>query len=83
MTILDASLSFRYSHKPLVLSLLHSLEPDNNETSKKLNIRSYHMGETIFFKIDNIKSPAQLLATIDDLLICLQAGEKSLGSIHK
>jgi hypothetical protein len=82
MTILDATVSFRYSFKPLASSLRHSLEPDN-KSLENLNIRSHQSNGTIFFKIDNIKSPAQLLSTIDDLLICLQAGEKSLKLINK
>lgn len=63
-------------------SLVRATVPDNISTPRYLRIKSLVRGRLVTFNIETSRLDT-LVATIDDLLSCIQAAEKSMVAVKK
>lgn len=63
-------------------SLVSATAPDNTSTPKHLHVESHVRGNLVTFKVETPRLDT-LVATIDDLLSCIQAAENSMAAIKK
>ncbi|WP_455364473.1 KEOPS complex subunit Pcc1 [[Eubacterium] cellulosolvens] len=77
----EAKLVIHLGNQRLATSILKSLEADNKQEPTKTRIKGYHKGGDLCITISTSENPATLLATLDDLLVCIQAAEKSLRTL--
>lgn len=77
----SAKLILRIGDPKLADSLLKALEPDNKDAPPGVMIKGMRRGGNLLFKVSSRGPPARLLATLDDLFICVQTAEKSLKAL--
>jgi hypothetical protein len=79
---LKAIISFEAEQVKKAQSLVRATVADNNSTPKYLRIRSSASGRMAKFSIRTSRLDT-LVATVDDLLSCIQAAEKSIEAVQK
>jgi len=63
-------------------SLVRATIPDNVNTPRYLHVKSLIRGRLVKFSVETPRLDT-LVATIDDLLSCIQAAEKSMAVVRK
>lgn len=79
---MKAIIRFEAEHAKKAKSLVHATIADNNLTPRYLRIESSVRGKVAVFSIETSRLDT-LVATIDDLLSCVQAAEKSIESVNR
>ena len=79
---MKATVTTRYPDASVARSIGAALKADNRVAPKPLRIRSQVKGERVVSTISGAQDIASLLATVDDLLVCLIAVD-GLASIAK
>jgi tRNA threonylcarbamoyladenosine modification (KEOPS) complex Pcc1 subunit len=64
-------------------AIAKAVSPDNLSAPPGLRIRSFVEGSKVVTEIKCEKTFGTLLATVDDLLSCIQAAEKALRSVKE
>ncbi|WP_455367454.1 KEOPS complex subunit Pcc1 [[Eubacterium] cellulosolvens] len=81
MSTHDVKLVIHLGNQRLAASILKSLEADNKQEAPETRIKGYHRGGDLCITISTSENPTTLLATLDDLLVCIQAAEKTLRTL--
>lgn len=61
--------------------ILEAISPDNYDAPKDVKVEAKVEDSTLKLKISCSKGFGSLLATVDDLLSCIQAAVKSIGEV--
>ncbi|MEM2300126.1 MAG: KEOPS complex subunit Pcc1 [Candidatus Hadarchaeales archaeon] len=76
---MKAELEIEYEDEKTARALAEALTPDNLEAPNEMKIITKSEGCVIFTEINFSGRIRTLIATIDDLLSCLQAAEEAIG----
>lgn len=68
-----------YKDKETALAIQKSVTPDNMELPDGIHIFIAVIDNTLEIEVLSERSISSLVSTLDDLLSCIQAGEKALG----
>jgi hypothetical protein len=77
---MKAIIGFEAEETKKARSLVRATVPDNISTPRYLRIKSLVHGRLVTFNIETSRLDT-LVATIDDLLSCIQAAEKSMVAL--
>ena len=80
---MEAFLRFNYQDEKKAEAVSKAIKPDNLKTPKFLKIDTYQRGCEVIIKIINSRRIETLMATIDDLLLCVNAIEECFDVIEK
>jgi hypothetical protein len=72
-------IKIEYKDKETALAIQKSVTPDNLELPDGIHIFLAVLGSTLEIEVMSERSIGSLVSTLDDLLSCIQAGEKALG----
>lgn len=78
---MKAIIRFEAEQAKKARSLVRATIADNNLTPKYLRIKSSASGRVAMFSIETSRLDT-LVATVDDLLSCIQAAEKSVEAVQ-
>lgn len=71
-----------YKDPETAASIREATGPDNQGTSPGVTIHTTTEGATLHITVTATTGMASLIATVDDLLSCIQAAEKALQEIE-
>jgi tRNA threonylcarbamoyladenosine modification (KEOPS) complex Pcc1 subunit len=77
-----ASLSFNYGKHETANTILKAIEPDNVKSPPGISIDTEIEGSTLLVRVSCERGIGSLIATIDDLLSCIQAAERAIGELR-
>ncbi|UCD44499.1 MAG: hypothetical protein JSV27_10305 [Candidatus Bathyarchaeota archaeon] len=77
-----ASFSFSYGKHETARTILKAIEPDNVEAPPGISIDTEIEVSTLLVKVSCERDIGSLIATIDDLLSCIQAAERAIGELR-
>ena len=77
----SAIIKIRFRNVKTARSILEALGPDNVQPSEDVLIEAKADGSEVQVTVSSKKRVESLIATIDDLLSCIQAAEKALEEI--
>jgi hypothetical protein len=75
----NTSIKIDYRDKATALAIQKSVVPDNLDLPDGIHIMVGVNGSTLEIDVLSERSISSLVSTLDDLLSCIQAGEKVLG----
>ncbi|WP_309492079.1 KEOPS complex subunit Pcc1 [Candidatus Hecatella orcuttiae] len=78
MAKFKAELRIKMERRRKAEALAKSVKADNLQTPPQLSVKSWFKNKTFFSTVECDKNFETFLATLDDLLSCLQAAEKTL-----
>jgi len=78
----DATVKIRYRDEATTLACWRAVSPDNYQAPKDIKIESETNRDELRITIASTKGLGSLLATVDDLLSCLQAAENVLNGLQ-
>jgi hypothetical protein len=70
-----------HENTSLARAIARSLRADNEDAPRPLKIRSKAIGRRLISTINNAQDVESLLTTIDDLLLCIVAAERTLSLV--
>ena len=73
------AITINYRDKETALAIQKSVVPDNLDLPDGIHIMMGVVGSTLEIEVFSERSIGSLVSTLDDLLSCIQAGEKALG----
>jgi tRNA threonylcarbamoyladenosine modification (KEOPS) complex Pcc1 subunit len=76
---LEATITIEYSNPQVAESVAKAVSPDNFKTPPGLSVKTKRNGNQVFTEISAETKITTLIATIDDLLMCISTAEKALG----
>ena len=76
-----ATITISYRDSETALSIQKSITPDNIDLPDGIHILVTSVDSTLEIEVLSEKSIGSLISTLDDLLSCIQAGEKAIGKI--
>ena len=71
-----------YDDSETAESIRDATSPDNQETSPGITIKSHVHKSTLHINVLSNTGMGTLIATVDDLLSCIQAAERALQEIQ-
>ncbi|MGD2142037.1 MAG: KEOPS complex subunit Pcc1 [Candidatus Bathyarchaeota archaeon] len=74
-------ISIHYYDIDTALCIMKAITPDNIETPKGITIKSRVEGKMLVLKVECGRGLGSLIATVDDLLSCIQAAERAIEEI--
>ena len=75
-------ITIHYNDPETAASILEATTPDNQEAPQGVTIDSSVQDATLHITVTSFAGMATLIATVDDLLSCIQAAEKALNQIE-
>ena len=75
-------ITIHYNDPETAASIRDATAPDNQETPTGVTIDSTVHDATLHITVTSTAGMATLIATVDDLLSCIQAAEKALQEIE-
>jgi hypothetical protein len=75
-------ITLSYNDPETAASIREATTPDNQETPPGVTIDSQVYDSTLHITVTSNKGMVTLIATLDDLLSCIQAAEKALQEIE-
>jgi hypothetical protein len=79
----SATASLKYRDQATAQSILEAITPDNTEASQGTSIRAHVEDATLLITVNCTRGVGSLLATLDDLISCIQSAETALERIKK
>lgn len=76
-----AEVTVEMETKRLSNAVAESISPDNQKVPEGLTVKTLAHGRRVISKVECNKSFETFLATLDDLLSCMQTAQKSLRAI--
>ena len=73
------TITIDYKDSKTALAIQKSITPDNLDLPNGIHIFVAVMGSKLEIEVISERSIGSLVSTLDDLLSCIQAGEKALG----
>lgn len=83
---MKAKIMLNYKNAREAETVARAVSPDNLKTPIGLTVKTMRRGTMVVTKIDWEGEPGTLLATVNDLLSCVQVAEKTVKtveSVHK
>ena len=80
---MEVEIILEYENEEVASAVENAVLPDNLKTPKGLNVSTIRKGSNIIAKIECGKKLQTLISTIDDLLSCISAAERSLNVARK
>lgn len=77
----EATVTIQYVDQRTAEAILRAIEPDNLTTPEGVNIESEAGGGVITINVGCRRGIGSLVATLDDLLSCIQAAEAAIGEL--
>lgn len=77
----EATVTIQYRDRKTAESVLKAVEPDNLVIPEGISLDSSVTGDTLTVQVECARGVGSLVATLDDLLSCIQAAENALGEI--
>ena len=77
----EASLSLEYSDAETASHILGSISPDNLQSPEGIVIEAWIDGNTLKINIQCMKGVGSLVATLDDMISCVQAAERAISQM--
>jgi len=72
-----------YKNKGEAEAIAKAVSPDNLKTPPGLKVKTLRKGRFVVTLIECKQKLETFIATIDDLLSCIQTAEKTLGAVRK
>lgn len=79
--LMKAEASLKYGSAREAMAVANSVSPDNSGTPSGLQVRTWCEGKTVNVKIVCAKSVETMLATLDDVLACMQAADRGIKAV--
>ena len=80
---MEARLRFKYHDEKIAKAVSKAIRPDNLKTPDFMIINTFYVGDNVIIKILYSKRIETLLATVDDLLLCVNAIEECIEVMEK
>ena len=80
---MEAHLQFKYHDEKIAKAVSKAIKPDNLKTPDFMIINTFYVGDNVIIKILYSKRIETLLATVDDLLLCVNAIEECIEVMEK
>lgn len=77
----EATVTIQYVDQRTAEAVLKAIEPDNMKTPEGVEIEALAAGGVVTINVECSRGIGSLVATLDDLLSCIQAAEAALGEI--
>ncbi len=77
----EAELSLSYADAETARAVNDAVGPDNYQAPEGMEVSVKVQGERIDIRVVCPKGVGSLISTLDDLLSCLAAAEKTIGSV--
>ena len=81
MVKFKAEVTLEMRNEKLVRAVAESISPDNRNVPEGLKVKTSAKGRRVISIVECNKRFETFLATLDDLLSCMQAAEKTLKGI--
>jgi len=78
---LKAEVTVEMESKRLSDAVAESISPDNQKVPEGLTVKTLAQGRRVISRVACNKSFETFLATLDDLLSCMQTAEKTLRAV--
>jgi hypothetical protein len=82
VTNAKVEITLNYDDTIAAESISDAISPENQETHVGTTIETNLDGSTLIINVKSNRSMGTLIATIDDLLSCIQAAEKAIKEIE-
>lgn len=80
---MKAEIWLGYKNREEAEAIAKAVSPDNLKTPLGLDVKTLRKGRFVVTLIECKKRLETFIATIDDLLSCIQTAEKTLGAVEK
>jgi tRNA threonylcarbamoyladenosine modification (KEOPS) complex Pcc1 subunit len=77
----EATVTIQYRDHKTAESILRAIEPDNLTTPTGVEIEAEATGGIVTINVMCVRGVGSLVATLDDLLSCIQAAEAAIGEL--
>lgn len=77
----SAAIDIHYEDPKKALFIQEAISPDNLQAPEGVTVEADVMGSTLRVKVSCDKGVGSLIATVDDLLSCVQAAEKAISEV--
>ena len=77
----EAELKLQYPNEEIARAVAEAVSPDNYQAPEGLELNVERIKTEITVRVRCPKGVGSLISTLDDLLSCLGAAEKSLGGV--
>ena len=77
----EASLKLKYPDPETAGYIMGAISPDNLQAPNGIKLAAHLDGTSLILEISCRKGAKSLVATLDDLLSCVQAAEKAINKI--
>ncbi|MCK4399562.1 hypothetical protein KAV46_01145 [Candidatus Bathyarchaeota archaeon] len=77
----EATVTIQYRDRRTAEAILRAIEPDNLTTPEGVKIEAEARGGVVTIKVECRRGIGSLVATLDDLLSCIQAAEKAIEEL--
>jgi hypothetical protein len=77
----EATLTIQYVDQRTAEAVLKAIEPDNLTTPEGVEIEATAAGGVVTINVGCTRGIGSLVATLDDLLSCIQAAEAAIGEL--
>ena len=77
----EATVTIQYVDRRTAEAILRAIEPDNLTTPEGVKIEAEARGGVAIIKVECRRGIGSLVATLDDLLSCIQAAEKAIEEL--
>jgi len=76
------TLTISYGDERIASAVAEAVSPDNFDAPEDIRVESLAHGERVFAVIEGTSSLERLVSTVEDLLSCIQAAERSIGAVR-
>jgi tRNA threonylcarbamoyladenosine modification (KEOPS) complex Pcc1 subunit len=77
----EATVTIQYVDQRTAEAILRAIEPDNMTTPEGVDIEATAAGGIVTINVECSRGIGSLVATLDDLLSCIQAAEAAIGEL--
>jgi len=77
----EATVTIQYVDQRTAEAILRAIEPDNLTTPEGVKIEAEASGGVVTINVECRRGIGSLVATLDDLLSCIQAAEAAIGEL--
>jgi len=77
----EATVTIQYVDQRTAEAILRAIEPDNLTTPEGVKIEAEASGGVVTINLECRRGVGSLVATLDDLLSCIQAAEAAIGEL--
>ena len=77
----EATVTIQYVDQRTAEAILRAIEPDNLTTPEGVKIEAEAGGGVVTINLECRRGVGSLVATLDDLLSCIQAAEAAIGEL--